>query len=455
MTEFSEDEMLEKLRSRQRSRSERRVFNKRTTFLSVFALVLFAILAILILRSQPRPETRRASAGQVEHYKRLADQLKIKGLPEQAMRYYEKYLESADLQAPERANVSYLVAELAVTAGRYEQALVWLNSAELWGATDAVQAEVGRLQRLCFERLGRSFDADYQLAASASLDAAPGSPRGAIVAAIGSEKVTMGEIDDAIQALPKFVRDQYSTPAKKPEFIQQYVNTRILCRKAKNLGYDKEPGARKLIEAAASDIVVRAFLKKEVQDKVEVTDSELKLYHQVNQARYAEPGQVRLAHILVGTEKEATDLIAKVKAGADFADLAKQHSKDSDTRTNGGEIPGWLTQRGALPAMPDATGLSQAVFELKPGDFCQSPVKSGRGWHVVKVIQKKDGRAKPLAEVRKQVDAAYRAEKQQEILERMLKDAHKELQVQLFPEAMVEDAAKAQPSPKKLRVPTP
>ena len=447
--------MLEKLRSRQYARHERRIFSKRTTFFSVFALVLFAILAVLVLRTRPSREPRKASAAQVEHYKRLADQLKVKGLGEQAMRYYEKYLESANLQPRERANISYLVAELAVDAGRYEDALVWLNSVELWGAPDAVQNEVGRLQRLCFERLGRSFDADYQLAASASLDAQPGSPRGAVVAAIGSEKITMGNIDDAIQALPKFAREQYAKPAKKPEFIQQYVNTRILFRKAKNLGYDKEPDVRKLIDAAALDIVVRAFLKKEVQDKVEVTDAELKLYHQVNQARYADPGQARLAHILVGTELEALDLTAKAKAGADFADLAKQRSKDAETRSNGGEIPGWLTQRGALPAMPDATGLSEAVFELKPGDLCQSPLKSGRGWHVVKVIQKKDGRAKPLSEVRKQVEAAYRAEKQQEILERMLKQAHEELKVELFPDAMLQAAPASQPPPKSLRVTPP
>jgi len=450
--ELSEDKLLEDLQAKRSSRRERRIFNKRTTFFSVFALILFAILAIMVLRTRRTAPPPRVPAEQVEHWKELAARLMAKGLPAQAMRYYERYLEGADLKPEERANVSYIIGDLAVKAGQYEDALVWLNGADLWGAPNDIRSEVDRLQRLCFERLGRSFDADYQLASSASLDAQDASPRGAVVAKLGSEKITMGDIDDAIMSLPKSVREIYSKPEKKAEFIQQYISNRVLHRKAKSLGYDRDPKVRKQIEAISTGVVVQAFVKKEIQDKVEVTDTELDLFYKVHQGQFGEPAQARLAHILVGEEKEAADLIVKLKADADFAELAKEHSKDGDSRGNGGEISNWLSEGGALPPIPQAGGLSEAVFPLKAGDLCETPIQSSRGFHVVKVLQKKDARVKPLSEIRQRVEALYRMQKQEEILAKMLKEDQEKLKLEVFPEAMAADAPVVKVSPKDASV---
>ena len=88
------------------------------------------------------------------------------------------------------------------------------------------------------------------------------------------------------------------------------------------------------------------------------------------------------------------------RCDADFADLAKEHSKDADTSRNGGEIASWLKAGGSLREIPGAEGLEAAVFALEPGQAAQAPVKSSRGFHVVKLTQKKDARVKPLSEVR-------------------------------------------------------
>ncbi len=452
MPELSRDQLLEDLQAK-RAAGERgqRIFTKRTAFFSACVLVMFGMLVALLVR-RPTAPTRAAPADRVAHLKRVADRLKVQSLPGPAMRYYARYLDAADIPPAERANVCYIIADLAVQAGRYEDALGWLASAEQWGPADSLKPEVGKLQRLCFERLGRPLDADYQLASTAALDRVDGNPRGAVVAMIGKEKITMGDIDDAIQALPKYARDLYSKPGRKLQFVQQYVNTRILYRKAQNLGFDKKPQVRKRAEAALADLVVQAFLQEEVRSKVQVSDSELKLYYQVHQTNYGEPAQVRLAHIVVGSQKLAAELIGQLKAGADFATLAKQHSKDSATKDSGGEIPGWIAQGQGTPAMPGAKGLDDAVLALKPGDVAATPVKSQRGFHVVKLIQKKDARIKPLSEVRKQVEAAYRAQKEQERLGQVLKDAHKQLNVQIFLEALATDAPADSAAPKKVQV---
>lgn len=437
MEELSREQLLEDLQARRsRAQRERGVFNKRTTFLSLGALLLFAALAALILSTRPGAPAAARPSARVEHFKRVADRLKAQGVRGQAMRYYERYLDEADLPTTERVNVCYVLAELAAEDGRYEEALAWLARAEQGGPEDSLKDDVARLQRLCFERLGRPLDADYQLAAAASLDGAAGDPRAKPVAVVAGETITMGDIDDAIQALPKAERDLFAKPENKAAFVQSYVLKRILLRKAERLGYDRDPRVRQRAEDVLAELVVQAFIEKEVRDKIDVTESELNLYYQVHQADYGEPAQVRLAHILVATEKAAAELIAKIKAGADFADVAKQQSKDTDTKDRGGEIAAWLSQGGRLPELPQTDGLSEAVFTLKPGDVAAAPVKSARGFHVVKVLQRKDARVKPLSEVRKHVEAAYRGQKQQEMLAKLLKEAREQLKVQMFPEAM-------------------
>lgn len=450
MADLSREQMIEALQAkREVAAGPRPVSTRAAAVFSVCGLAMFVALALIIVHVG-RPAPPSAPAAEVEHLKTVADRLKVQGLPAQALRYYERYLAAADIPPGERANVSFLAAELAVTIGRYEEALAWLASAEAWGPAESVKGDVARLQRLCFERLGRSADADYQLAASASLDA-DANPRGAVVAKIGSERITMGDVDDALQALPKRVQDVYSKPGKKAEFIQHYVNNRILLRKAKNLGYDKDPEVRKQVETAQTELVVGAFLKKEIQDKVQVTDSELELFYKVNQDRYREPGRARIAHILVPDEKTAAGLVEKALAGADFADLAKEHSKDGDTRGSGGEAPGWLVQGGALAPLPKAEGLSEAMFALEPGALCPKPIKSARGWHAVKLLQKSPARVKPLSEVKEQVQAAYRSQKQQEALVRLLGEAQEQLKVQIFPAALAADAPAAQ-APRKVKL---
>ncbi len=443
MEELNREQMLQALQARREAAARPEpVFTRRTVFFSLMALVLFAALAWLIVR-RPAPAARPADSARAEHLKRVADRLKLQGLPEQAVRYYARYLDAADLPPRERANVCYLAAEQAAKAGRYEDALAWLADARVWGPDAALQTDLGRLERRCFERLGRPLDADYQLAASTSLTPQKNDPRAKVVAVVGSEKITMRDIDDAIQALPEFLRKRYADPQHKPEFVQQYVGTRILYEKAKRLGYDKDPDVRRRAEANLMNLVVAQFVQKEIADKIRADESDLKLYYQVHRAEFTEPAEARVAHILVASRKAAADLIAKLKAGADFADLARKYSKDADTRSRGGEISEWLRERGRLAAIPDAPDLSRLVFACKPGDVAPEPVKSARGFHVVKVLERKAARVKPFSEVRSLVRRAYLAQKQQERLDQVLRQAREQLHVQVFLDALAAPAGKA------------
>jgi len=101
--------------------------------------------------------------------------------------------------------------------------------------------------------------------------------------------------------------------------------------------------------------------------------------------------QVHARHILVNSLAEANALLAQLRAGADFATLAQQYSKDSTTSAGGGDL-GWFPRGGLFDA-----ALEQAAFDLQPGQISKTPVQSDLGegqivYHIIQVIERDPAR---------------------------------------------------------------
>jgi peptidyl-prolyl cis-trans isomerase D len=138
--------------------------------------------------------------------------------------------------------------------------------------------------------------------------------------------------------------------------------------------------------------------------KTVVPAADVQRYYNDNIAQYQTPEQVRASHILLNTggkdeaavRKQAEDLLAKVKAGADFAALAKQYSEDEGSKANGGDLD--YFGRGRM--VPE---FETAAFALNPGQVSDL-VKSQFGFHIIKVTDKKAAVTRPFDEVRSQIE---------------------------------------------------
>ena len=103
--------------------------------------------------------------------------------------------------------------------------------------------------------------------------------------------------------------------------------------------------------------------------------------------------EVRARHILVATEDEAKAILAELKKGTDFAELAKEKSKDPGAAAEGGDL-GYFTKDQMVPEF------AEAAFKLDKGQV-SDPVKTQFGWHIIKV---EDKRTKPVPEFDKVKD---------------------------------------------------
>ena len=124
-------------------------------------------------------------------------------------------------------------------------------------------------------------------------------------------------------------------------------------------------------------------------ESFKVMQKESMIKDQLQQDLVNNPETVNVAkgkHILVETEKEATDLIAQLDGGADFATLAKEHSTDTGSAVNGGEL-GYFALNGVTTSKM-VKEFTDAVNKLEPGTYTKTPVKSQFGYHIILVEDK-------------------------------------------------------------------
>jgi peptidyl-prolyl cis-trans isomerase D len=137
--------------------------------------------------------------------------------------------------------------------------------------------------------------------------------------------------------------------------------------------------------------------------KVVVPPNDIQRYYNDNIAQYQTPEQVRASHILLKTEgkdeaavrKRAEALLAQVKGGANFADLARKESEDEGSKANAGDLG--LFGRGRM--VPE---FETAAFAMEPGQTSDL-VRSQFGFHIIRVVEKRAGTTRPLDEVRPQI----------------------------------------------------
>ena len=179
--------------------------------------------------------------------------------------------------------------------------------------------------------------------------------------------------------------------------------------------------------------------RDQARQRVTVTADDVTRYYNQNMQQFQTPEQVRASHILLKTEgkneeevrKQAEEVLKKVKAGGDFAALAKQYSEDT-SKDQGGDLG--LFGRGRM--VPE---FETAAFSMQPGQVSDL-VKSQYGYHIIKVTERKDATTTPLDQVRAQIQQQLASQ----MAETQLADRARQLADQIKSASDLEKVAKAQ-----------
>jgi peptidyl-prolyl cis-trans isomerase D len=173
-----------------------------------------------------------------------------------------------------------------------------------------------------------------------------------------------------------------------------------------------------------------------IEQGLNPTDADLQAAYNQNQANYRLPERIHERHILLMTQgkpaadeakikAKAEDLVKQLRAGADFAELAKKYSDDNQGPTGGSAAKGgdldWVT-RGQMVAE-----FEKASFSLKPM-VISDPVKTQYGYHIIQVLAHEDARLKPFAEVKDDIAKQWKQLRVNEIMQKVSDKAQAALQ---------------------------
>lgn len=304
-----------------------------------------------------------------------------------------------------------------------------------------------------------------------------------VLATVGNEKVTKGDLDKEMAQYYAQLKQQYGedyannaqvkdqlTQAKKQE-LDSLVARKVFLQEADKLGlkpsddeinkkvddqinqyktqYSQEGQFESLLQAnnltedQLRDMLKQQIITSAVQDSVvkdiTVTDDDVQTYYNENKdSQYSVGAGATVSHILIAEKasdgsvdfdaslKKANDLKAKLDAGADFATLAKENSADPGSKDKGGDLgfQAYNTQQ----LVPEFV---EGFKNLKEGQI-SAPVKSQYGYHIIKATGLKEAQVTPLDQVKDQIKSSLLQQKQQDAVKSKLEEWKKDLKVQTY-----------------------
>lgn len=239
-----------------------------------------------------------------------------------------------------------------------------------------------------------------------------------VLAKIGNQTITESDLQDMMEGVS--AEDQ--TPDTQRQALDYLVNTLVIASEAQAQGYDKDPKVQKRLNLARTKLLAMLYMTKLTETLPAPTEAQAKQYYEKNRNQFVIPESIRLYHVLVKTDKEAQDVLRRLKKGDKFADVASQVSL-CDSRAMGGDL-GWRPRGQLVKEVEDA------AFAMTPGQL-SGPVKSEYGLHILLVEDKRPAQPQNFDQVSEQILDVLRATAQEDYLNEVAQKLRQKMNVQI------------------------
>jgi peptidyl-prolyl cis-trans isomerase C len=214
----------------------------------------------------------------------------------------------------------------------------------------------------------------------------PGNP---VVARVDGVELHLSDVEAAQQTLPPQAQ---KLPLEQiyPMLLDRLVDGALVTEAGRKEHLDQDPDVQSRLRRYEDRLIQEAYLNRAI--KQAETEDRLKTRYQALLKEKASQEEVHARHILLATEAEAKSVIAQLDKGADFAALAKQHSKDPNAGS-GGDL-------GYFGRDDMVAEFAEAAFSVPVGQYTKTPVETEFGWHVIKVEDRRPSKPPSFEEAR-------------------------------------------------------
>ncbi|NBC32435.1 MAG: peptidylprolyl isomerase [Alphaproteobacteria bacterium] len=233
-----------------------------------------------------------------------------------------------------------------------------------------------------------------------------------VVATVNGEEIRRSEVMAEIENLPPQYR-QVPPAVLIPAIAEQMAAGVLIREAAYDAGLDETEEVQQRLAQAEERIIQEVWLERRLQERM--TEEAMEDAYEAYLEENPPAEEVSASHILVETEEEAQGLIDQLDDGADFGELAREHSI-GPSGEQGGDL-GYFQRDQMVEPFADA------AFNLEPGNYTQEPVETQFGWHVIRVEDARVGQPPTREDVADQLEQNLRQALVREILDDLLADA--------------------------------
>lgn len=212
------------------------------------------------------------------------------------------------------------------------------------------------------------------------------------IAIVNGKAVPKARVDALAEQVKRSGRPV--TPEMQGQLKEEIIAREIFVQEAQARGLDATDDYKNQLDLTRQSILIRELFS-DFQKKNPVTDEEIKAEYDKFAAANAGK-EYRARHILVEKEDQAKAIIARLKKGAKFEDIAKKESKDPGSGANGGDLD-WANPSNYVKEFSDA------LVALAKGKTTETPVKSQFGYHIIRLEDIRESQLPKLDEVKPQI----------------------------------------------------
>lgn len=268
-----------------------------------------------------------------------------------------------------------------------------------------------------------------------------------VVAKVGDKEVKYGDLNKWIKMMPPSYQSMFNDPEQMKKLLDRQINNILFSDEAIRLKLDQKPDVKDKIEEFTKGILMQALVEEKVNKNITVSDKEVEEYYTSHQDEFTVTEKIKVSYILIKVDPEAKkevneekkakaeEIVAKARSGEDFSALAKQYSEDTKTKNKGGVLP-FFAKGSKDPEF------EKAAFNLKK-DEISDPVFTKKGYNIIKLTDKKEGRTKSLKEASNKIRNKLKQKNRNDAIENLLNDLKAKSKVVIYEDTLTKVTGKS------------
>lgn len=255
-----------------------------------------------------------------------------------------------------------------------------------------------------------------------------------VLAKVGPYRITRADLEFRMTQLPEAAQESLKDPEKQSMLLEQMVDEKLIRIAAESAKLDRDPEYQRYVEDMKTQLLSRFYNDKVLVPMAAPDSTEVLRYYEEHPAEFRVAERVTARQIVLATEAEAREVRRRLVAGADFKSLVSR-SIDQQTKNLDGAL-GYVSRGAPVRGLGQNESFVEAVLAV-PVNQVSEPIRTEKGYHVVRVEEREPERERELAAVRPALERRLASQKFKDVGQHLVDSLRTKHKVEIDQKALL------------------